>query len=267
MAGTDSPLQRFLSRLTKRSALGPAEREAIANLPYKMLQVRPRTDIVSPGETVSNACLVGKGTVARFDQMRDGRRQIVAVHFAGDMCDLHSVVAPTAAWGMAALTPCTVLHIPHSALRRLAVEFPSLALAFWRDATVDSCILAKWAGNLGRQEARARVAHLLCEVGMRLEAIGLTPSRTLFELDLTQEQLGDAVGLTAVHVNRTLQALRRDGLIETRGHVVEVRDWRGLAEAAEFDPDYLLLDDHARWTTDSSLAMEQGTAAAQMSAK
>ena len=258
MPSTYSAMQKFLERLLSRSTLGPAEQQAILNLPYKVVQVRARTDIVSPGETVSNACLVAKGLIARFDQMRDGRRQIVAFHIAGDMCDLHSVVAPTAAWGMAALNGSTVLHVPHSDLRNIAIDFPGIALAFWRDGTVDASILAKWVGNLGRQDARARVAHVLCEVGIRMECGGLAVDRTCFVLEATQEQLADAVGLTAVHVNRTMQALRRDGLIESRGHTVEVKDWRRLAETAEFDPAYLLLADHARWTTQPSAGVALG---------
>lgn len=252
-------LQRFLARLLRRSVLGPREQQAILTVPYRTVQARQRTDLVSPGETVKHACLVAKGVVGRYDQMRDGRRQIVAFHIPGDMCDLHSVVAPTAAWGMAALTACNIIHVPHAELRRLAIDFPSIALAFWRDVTVDSCVLAKWVGNLGRQDAKARIAHVMCEFGIRMEVAGLAPSRTHFDFDITQEQLADAVGLTAVHVNRTIQALRREGLIETRGHMVHIEDWKALAEIAEFDPAYLLLDDHARWTTAASSLTDSGS--------
>lgn len=249
MTASHPALERFVERLLRRSVLTGEEQRAILELPFKVLNVSPRTDIISPGETVDHACLVGKGMVARFDQMRDGRRQIVALHVPGDMCDLHSVVAPTAAWGMAALTHSTVLHVPHKDLRRLALTHPTVALAFWRDGTADASILAKWVGNLGRHDARARVAHVLCELGTRLEAAGLSISRTCFTLDITQEQLADTVGLTSVHVNRTMQALRRMGLIATSGRTVNVKDWDGLAETAEFDPDYLLFDDHAKWAT------------------
>lgn len=254
MSSPDPALERFLARLLRRSALTAEEQQAILQIPCRTVEVRPRTDIVSPGETLDHACLVARGIVARFDQMRDGRRQIVAFHIAGDMCDLHSLVAPTAAWGMAALTQSTVVHVPHQDLRRLAFKFPQIALAFWRDGTADSSILAKWVGNLGRQDARARVAHVLCELGTRMEAAGLAIGRTCFTLDITQEQLADAVGLTAVHVNRTMQALRRMELIATSGRTVNVKDWDGLAETAEFNPDYLLLNDHAEWTTQPAAA-------------
>lgn len=241
MDTSHSALEKFLARLLRRSTLGAEEQQAILSLSHRTVQVQPRADIVSPGETVGHACLVAKGLVARFDQMRDGKRQIAAFHIPGDMCDLHSVVAPTAAWGMAALTAGTVLFIPHTELRKLATTYPHIAMAFWRDGTVDSSVLAKWVGNLGRQDARARLAHLLCEMGTRFELAGLG-SRSCFVLDATQEQLADALGLTAVHVNRTMQGLRRDGLVTTRSHTVEVSDWSRLVQAADFDPVYLLID-------------------------
>ncbi|HVM22493.1 MAG TPA: Crp/Fnr family transcriptional regulator [Sphingomicrobium sp.] len=223
-----------------RSPLSPEEQRAVLRLEGKPANIPARHDIVSPGETVIHACLVARGVAARFDQMRDGQRQIASFHLPGDMCDLHSVVAPTAAWGIAALNATTVLFIPHRELRELAQAYPGIAFAFWRESTVDGSILAKWVGNLGRQDARARIAHILCEFGLRSELAGLG-TRSLFTLGLTQEQLADAAGLTAVHVNRTLQSLRASGLVATRGHAVEVPDWQRLADVAEFDPSYLLL--------------------------
>ena len=224
-------LQKFLARLLRRSTLAEKEQQAVLGLAYRTVQVRAHTDIISPGETVRHATLIAKGLVARIDQMRDGKRQIVAFHPPGDMCDLHSVVAPTAALGMSAIAAGTVLEIPHAQLRELAGAYPQIAMAFWREAVVDASILAKWLGNLGRQDARARLAHLLCEMGVRLENVGLG-SRTCFVLGTTQEQLADALGLTAVHVNRTMQVLRQEGLITTRSHRVEVADWDRLADAA-----------------------------------
>jgi CRP-like cAMP-binding protein len=235
-------LQRFLARLLSRSLLTAEEQRAILELPCRTSKVQARRDIVSPGETVDHACLVGKGIVARFDQMRDGQRQIAAFYIAGDMCDLHSVVAPVAGWGMSAMTASTLLFVPHASLRELVVRYPAIALAFWRDSTADASILAKWVGNLGRQDARARLAHLLCEFGTRFERAELG-TRTCFMLDLTQEQIADAQGLTAVHVNRTIQRLRGEGVITTLNRTVEVSDWKRLVDIADFDPTYLLLNE------------------------
>jgi CRP-like cAMP-binding protein len=235
-----APLKHFVDRLLRRSTLGPQEQQAILNLRSHAVQARAHRDIVSPGDTVDHACLVVEGLVARFDQMSDGRRQIVAFHIRGDMCDLHSVPVPTAGWGLEALTTTTLLYIAHADLWGLVTGYPSIALAFWRDTTADGSILAKWTGNIGRRDAQSRIAHLYCEMALRAEEAGLG-SRTHFLFEATQNQIADAMGLTSVHVNRMLQALRRSGAVRTEGRMVHVEDWERLASMADFDPEYLLL--------------------------
>ena len=235
------PMSLFVDRLLRRSPLAEADWQAILNLKSHASQVQAHRDIVKPGEEVSHATLVVDGLVARYDQMGDGRRQITAFHLAGDMCDLHSAVAPVAGWGLVALTTTTILHVPHIDLRALVESRPAVALAFWRDTTADASILAKWVGNVGRRDARSRIAHLLCELGLRMEQAGLG-SRTCYPLHATQEQLADALGLTAVHVNRTLQTLRAEGLATIEHRTVHIGDWQRLTEAAEFDDVYLLVE-------------------------
>lgn len=233
-------LHRFLDRLDLRSALTDEEREAVLDLGGEVGNYRTHQDIVSPHEKVHSACLVKSGLVGRYDQMLDGERQVTSIYISGDMCDLHSVVAPSVSWSITALSPSTVIRVPHSELRELCVRFPGLAIAFWRDGTADAAMFAKWVGNLGRKNGKARMAHLFCEMGMRSEAANLG-TRNAYELQLTQKQLADAVGLTSVHVNRMLKWLRAKGLLVFERGRVEILDWDALAELAEFDPDYLML--------------------------
>ena len=234
-------LTLFLQRLLLRSPLNREEQEAILSLSGEKQRYGSRRDIVSPGQTVQSACLVARGLVARYDQMRSGLRQVTSYYISGDMCDLHSVVVPQASWSISAVDNATVIRIPHSQLRELCLTYPAIALAFWRDGTVDASIFAKWVGNIGRRNAKARIAHIMCEMGLRSEAARLG-ERTSFELNATQEQLAEATGLTAVHVNRTLQEIRKEGLLSfSKGHV-EIADWGALEATAEFDPAYLLLD-------------------------
>lgn len=233
-------LQSFLDMLLLHSKLSGTEQKVVLNLPGRPARVRNRVDIVSPGQTVDQACLVTEGLVARFDQMRSGHRQTTALHLPGEMCDLHSVVQPKASWSITALTDAVVVLVPHKNLWEAALGHPNLAIAFWRDGMAQSAILAKWAGNLGRKNATARLAHLLCEMGLRSESARLG-SRTNFDLPMTQEQLADAVGVTAVHVNRTLQVLRKDAGLTFKRPRVGVEDWAHLAELAEFDADFLQL--------------------------
>jgi CRP-like cAMP-binding protein len=236
-----TPLGRFLHRLRLRSVLTSEEQEAILDLTGQTRSFRSNQDIVSPGERVEHACLITSGLAGRFDQMLDGERQVTSFYIAGDMCDLHSVVAPRASWSITALSSVTASLVPHRQLRELCIRYPGVAVAFWRDGTADGSVFAKWIGNLGRKNAKARIGHLFCEMGLRSETAGLG-TKTSFELSLTQKRLGDAAGLTAVHVNRVLQEMRREGLLQFNAGQVTIPDWNALASLAEFDPAYLLLE-------------------------
>ncbi|NIJ07903.1 CRP-like cAMP-binding protein [Sphingomonas vulcanisoli] len=243
MLGTaQTAMDAFLRRLLLRSALGPEEQAAIRGLKGQLIEFAARRDVVLPGQRIEHACLTVAGLLGRFDQMKDGSRQITAFYLPGDMCDLHSVVAPVTGWGLTALSGATLLQIAHADLRELARRYPALALAFWRDTTTDASILSKWVANIGRKDARARIAHLLCEMGLRSEMAGIG-TRTAFRFDATQELIADAVGLTPIHVNRVLSTLRSEGVAVFRNRMAEVQDWDRLAAIAEFSTAFLLLDE------------------------
>lgn len=239
-ASKQAALERFLKRISIRSPLTQKEKNAVLGLTCTMFEVRARRDFIRPGEKVEHACLVGEGLIGRFDQMAGGRRQITALYIPGDMCDLPSVVIPTAAWGMTALSDSVLYRIPHEDLRRLVVTYPNIAMAFWRDVTVDAAILSKWITNIAQMTALAKIAHLFCELGMRMEAACLG-KRDCYALPLSQAQLADVVGLTSVHVNRVIQKLRATGTLTMQQYLIEILDWDGFTEVAEFSPDFLLL--------------------------
>jgi CRP-like cAMP-binding protein len=233
-------LETYLRRLTLRSDLTPAEQAAIIRLPGEFTEIGPQRDLVSLGSEVDFACLMVTGLAARFDQLANGQRQFTALHIPGDMCDLHSVPSPVAGWGIQALTETVYLKIPHRALRDLIACYPPIVLAFWRDTTVDASILSKWISALGRRSAEARMAHLLCEVAIRLEQSGVG-TRTRFQLRATQVHIADFLGISTVHVSRSLQSLRARGLVEAQDYQYRIPDFAALAHFAEFDPTYLLL--------------------------
>lgn len=233
-----SPLQLFLDRLTARSALGEAERQAILNLSGQPVQVRTNSDFVRLGERVDHACLVVDGLVGRFGQNRDGQRQITALHIAGDMVDLHSVMMPVAGSALQALTTSTLIRIPHETLLSLARRHPAIADAFWRDSVLDAAILSQWVVNVGRRNAVSRMAHLICEMAIRYEQLGASVGFS-FEFPATQTHLADALGLTSVHVNRTLKALKEQEVAEWRQRTVHILDWDRLVDIGDFDSDYL----------------------------
>lgn len=240
-----SPQAQFLQRLLLRSRLTNDEQRAILALRGTTQRFQAHQDIVRPGEHVTSACLVARGLVARYDAMLCGRRQLTSFYLAGDACDLHSVVAPKASWSITAICDASVVRVPHEQLKQLCINYPQIALAFWRDGTVDASVFAQWIVNLGAKEARARIAHLFCEVGIRSEAAGLG-SRTNFEFLATQSQIAEATGLTSVHVNRTLQELRGQGLLTFKAGRVCLDDWDALRAVGEFNSDYLMLGEPSR---------------------
>jgi CRP-like cAMP-binding protein len=231
-------LQPFLERLTRRSVLTDEEQRAVLNLPGHAEQVQSNRDFVPLGTRVDYACLVIAGIVGRFDQNGEGTRQITAMHVPGDMCDLHSVVQPVPTSALQALSVATILRVPHAAIRTAAARYPAVAEALWRDCMVDAAILSEWVVNVGRRDAKTRIAHLLCELATRLHA-NVDANDFVFDLAVTQTQLAEATALTAVHVNRTLQSLRADGLIEWHQRIIRMRQWDALIACAEFDPAYL----------------------------
>jgi CRP-like cAMP-binding protein len=231
-------MQQFVDRLLERSSLDRAATDALLAVPGRCLQIRAHVDIVAPGEAPTAAFLVLDGLVGRFGQVVDGRRQITGLHIPGDMCNLPALVVPSGS-AYQALAASTIFRIANRDLSVLLRDHPLIGVAFWRACAVEASILAQWLVNIGRRNAQSRLAHLLCEMAVRMEEAKLG-TRGAFTLDASQNALGDALGLTAVHVNRTLRALREQGLVAIDGRSVHIPNWAGLATLGEFDETYLL---------------------------
>jgi len=233
-------LRSFVDRLSRLAPLSQGDVAALMGLTAKVARVPANHDIIAPGAEFDHAILVASGLVGRFLQLADGRRQITAIHLPGDLADLNRVASPKAGSALQALTHATIVRVPGPELKAVALASPAITQAFWVYAAVDAAMLARWAANL-RRDAKARLAHLLCEAGTRMESSG-QGERGEFLLELTQAQIGDALGLTPVHVNRSLKALKSTGAIEVEGRIFRIPDWPRLAAIADFDPDYLQID-------------------------
>ena len=195
-------------------------------------------DLVFEGDHPSECLLVLEGFACRYTLLGNGRRQIISFEVAGDLCDFHSFFLGEADYSISTLTPCRLGLIPHSALQAIIQDHQSLAQVLWRDTLAKAAILQVWLTNVGQRTAYERIAHLFCEMLLRLEAVGLAEDGS-FALPITQQELGDALGLSNVHVNRTLRELRANGLIVLRGGSMTVLDREALEQAAGFDPAYL----------------------------
>lgn len=232
-------LALWLRRLETRSALTDFDRETVMDLPGQIRRYASSRDVVRLGERTQHSCLVVDGIIARFGQTSEGHRQLTALYIPGDMADLHSAVLPVVTSPLQSTVSATIYAIPHDVIRRASERSTTLARAFWRDCVADAQIASEWLLNVGRRGALAKVAHLLCELSCRYAAIGL-PHRE-FALNLTQTHVGEALGLTGVHVNRMMRTLRDRGLIGTEGIMLRILDWKGLAGVGDFDPGYLHL--------------------------
>jgi CRP-like cAMP-binding protein len=178
------------------------------------------------------------GFACRYKIVAGGSRQIVGLHLPGDFIDLQSAFLGRAAHSLQMMTPGDTASVPLKDLQDLAAQYPELQNALWVESLVDLSITSEWVSNVGRRDARSRIAHLLCEFATRLRGAGMSPERS-FTLPMSQEQIADATGLTSVHVNRTLQELGRSDLIRRQGRSITVPEWQALARVADFNPAYL----------------------------
>jgi CRP-like cAMP-binding protein len=199
--------------------------------------------IVRERELAKHSCVMLSGYSIRSKVVATGDRQIVAIHMKSEVVDLQNSMLKVADHSVQMLTEGEVAMIPREEIVKLTLERPKIGHAMWIDTLVDAAIFREWIANVGRRDARTRIAHLLCEFSVRLRVAGLGEN-THYELPMTQEQLADSTGLTSVHVNRTLKGLEKEGLIERASpRAISIGDWRKLAKVGDFDTDYLHLRD------------------------
>lgn len=236
-----SALEPLVRKLAYWHKLDAADRAAVLALPHAVKTLEQHQYIVRERDRPTHACLMLSGFSIRHKIVGGGYRQIVAIHMKGEVVDLQNTLLGTADHGVQMLTVGQAALIPREDISRLAFERPAVGRAMWLDTLVDASIFREWIANVGRRDARTRIAHLLCEIALRLKVAGLgDPSG--YQLPMTQEQLGDATGLTSVHVNRTLKLLESDGLIERLSpRSIGIGDWKKLAEIGDFDSAYLHL--------------------------
>jgi CRP-like cAMP-binding protein len=217
------------------------ERQALQNLPMQVAALREDQDIVREGDRPSRSCLILSGFACTYKMTAQGKRQIVSFTIAGDIPDLQSLHLKVLDNSVATLSPCSVGFITHENLRNLCNRFPRITSAFWRETLIDAAIFREWVMNVGRREGVSRTAHVLCELMVRLKAMGLVEDHSC-DLPITQGEFADALGFTPVHVNRVFQQMRVEGLIVTQGTRLTIPDWDKLKEVGEFDPTYLHLE-------------------------
>jgi CRP-like cAMP-binding protein len=230
-----------LKKLRKRTEISPEEERVLRDLIVETRRVPADRILIRAGEELNNSVFLLDGWMARSKDMATGERQVTELHITGDFPDLHGFTLKRLDHDIVTLSECTIGLVPHERLLEVTRDYPHLTRVFWFSTNVDAAITRELALSLGQRSAIARMAHLFCELYVRLDVVGRTKGNR-YEFPLTQRELSECLGLTVVHVNRTLQELRRKGLVEFENRHLTILDRMGLEGIAEFDPNYLYLE-------------------------
>ncbi|WP_292070023.1 Crp/Fnr family transcriptional regulator [Brevundimonas sp. UBA7534] len=236
----DAKVSTLVEKLSLRDALSAEEIAALETVLGPSRTVAAGADIVREHSHPLQSTLLISGFSARYSTLRDGGRQITEINVSGDFIDLHSLLMKQMDHGVLALTDCVIANAPHARLIELTERHPHLGRLLWLDTIIDAAIHRQWLVAMGRRSGLSHLAHLVCELYLRLRAAGQAGDMT-FDLPLTQSVLGDALGLSTVHVSRLITELRGEGVVNWSGRRIEIADWHRLAEIAEFDATYLRL--------------------------
>jgi len=238
-------IEKLLLKLRKRDEISREEERALVDTIAEVEDVPAKQTVIKRGEALNRSVLLIDGLMCRYKDLRNGRRQITALHVAGDFLDLHGFTLKHLDHDVMSLSPSRVAYASHERLTRLTESYPHLTRLLWFSTNLDAAIHREWELSLGQRSGPAKAAHLICELYTRLEIVGLVREHD-FELPLNQTELGECLGLTVVHTNRVLKELRERGLVQFRGGTVSIHDVDALKNFAGFDPTYLYLASYSR---------------------
>ena len=237
-ADSEDIFGRAIRKFGRLAHLDENDRQAIHALHARIETHPAHSVLVRDGARVTHCAFLIDGFACRHKETSNGGRQLLSLHLPGDVLDLQAMFLHHADFVVQTMSPATVARVPTAELRTLSEAHPNICLALWRDTLIDAAIAREWIVNVGRRGAMARIAHLLCEYAARREAAGFGPPER-FDLPMTQEQIGDATGLTSVHVNRKLHDLEEMGVIARDRRDLHIRDWTKLTRIGDFDAAYL----------------------------
>ena len=237
--------QAFIAKLERFSKLSGEDKQAILSAIARPRKLSAKADIIREGERPEFVNLITSGWAYRYKELEDGRRQIVALFLPGDLCDLNVFILREMDHSVGCLTDVEFVELSRDALEQLTLNHPRITQALWWETLVTTAIQREWTANVGQRQAFERMAHLFCEIYVRLNAVGLTRDG-LCDFPMTQQELGEATGLSSVHVNRTLQELRAADLIVLKDKTLHIPDLEALQRAAMFNPNYLHLEHEGR---------------------
>lgn len=230
-----------LKKLRRRFEISSEEERVVRDLFAEIRRVPADEVIVHAGEELNVSLLLVEGWLARTKDLAGGERQVTELHVPGDFADLHGFALKRLDHDVATMSDCRIAVAPHEKIREMIEKHPRLGRIYWFVTNLDAAIQRELTLSLGQRSAISRMAHLFCELYARLNVVARSRDDG-YEFPLTQRELSECLGLTVVHANRTLQELRRRGLVELENRHLRILNRRGLEGLAEFDPAYLYLD-------------------------
>lgn len=236
-------LNPFVRKLEGFAPLSDADRTMLERICAESRVFGPRVDLIHEGDPPDGVLLVMEGMVCRHKLRMTGQRQIVAYLLPGDLGDLDAALLKKMDHSITTLSTCRVVRIPTDVLESMVEASPAIAHSLRMSILVDEATLREWLVNVGCRSAVERIAHLFCELLVRFRAVGLAEGDS-YALPLTQMDLAHTTGMSNVHVNRSLQELRRNGLLEFKGGRLTILNLPRLRTIAEFKTNYLHLGDH-----------------------
>lgn len=238
-------IDKHFAKLRARDEISVEEEEAIRASVSDVLEQPANKILIRSGVELNHCTILVSGILARFKDLQNGQRQITELHVAGDFADLHSFTLKRLDHEVMTLSPCRIALVPHERIKRITEAFPHLTRVYWFNTNLDAAVHREWELSLGRRSAIERMAHLFCELHVRLGLVGLVDGGR-YDLPMTQADLSECLGLTAVHVNRTLREIREQGVADFRSGQVIIHDLAALKRLAGFDPGFLYLEKRPR---------------------
>lgn len=234
-------IERHLTRTRARHELSPDEEQAIRGLISDIRPVEARRTIIREGEKLEHSTLLLDGIMCRYKDLSNGQRQVTELHVPGDFADMHSFTLKRLDHNVQTLTDCVIGLAPHDRIQRLTESHPRLARLYWFSTNLDAAIHREWEVSLGKRSAAERTAALICEMHVRLGLVGLADPDG-YRFPLTQNEMAECLGITPIHLNRTLKELREAELVELKNRYVSLLDLERLRATADFDESYLYLN-------------------------
>jgi len=238
-------IEKAILKLKARDTLSAEEEAVLRDAVGRIVEIGSDKVVVHAGEELTFSVLLLDGLMCRYKDLRNGQRQIMELHVPGDFLDLHGFLLKRLDHHVMTLIPSRIAVVPHARLVAITEQHPHLTRLLWLTTLIDAAIHREWLLSLGRRTAISRIAHFFCEMHARFGVVGMADS-TGFPLKITQADLAECLGLTPVHVNRTLKELREENLAIFRDGRVEISDFPALRRKAEFDPDYLQIERRPR---------------------